>query len=203
MPGASFESRNGLADSLAGHDFDGRADRSVLFDVLFDQLEDPRRTLIGHQAAGDLEMRLGRGDGLAPFAGETAPDAVEVDGGPGPAQLLHGVARFAKDGGDAGFLHELLVVAAFGYRRDIGAFLVGQGAHVVVEAIDGDRAVWVVERGGELGDGADGVGHGRAIGAGVEVGRAGRQIDLAADQTLEADGERRLVRRPSCRRHRT
>ena len=110
----------------------------MLLDVLFDELEDLGGTLIRHQPAGDFEMRFGRSNCFAPVAGEAAPDAVEVDGRAGPAQLLHRVALLTQDGRDAGFFHELLIASAFGDRGDIGTLFLGQWADIVVKAFDGD-----------------------------------------------------------------
>ena len=78
-------------------DVDSGSRRRVRFDVPGDELQNLSRPLIGHEPAGDLEMCSCRRDRLVPLAGEAAPDSVEVDGRPGPDQLLDAIAFFAGD----------------------------------------------------------------------------------------------------------
>ena len=111
--------------------------------------------------------------------------------------LFAGLSAYVlKTGRDMSFMGGFLTVGMFGLlgviviglfvdRCNIGKLLLGQGDHVVVEAFDCHRPIGIVERGRQLGDGANRIRHGRAVPSGVQIGRACREIDLASDQSLE------------------
>src|SRR5262249_6287827 len=100
----------------AGHGAEGGGDagRGVLGELALGELRDCLGVLVGDEAASDFEVGLTGGDGFGAFALETAPDAVEVEGGPRPAALEGGVAGFAPEGFDAGFF------AVFGFVEGDG-----------------------------------------------------------------------------------
>src|SRR5690606_37690410 len=120
-----------------------------------EQLEDLLRILIGHQPAGDLEVRLTGRHRLGAGAGEAAPKAIEVQRRPAPVELDGAVAVLADDLGRADTLKVFLLVER--RLREELALLVGDRDDVVIEALDGDPVLLVMERRRELGGGADSV----------------------------------------------
>ena len=70
-----------------------------------------------------------------------------------------------------------------------GAFLVADDQHVVVEAGDGDVSVLVVQRGYHLAEYVDGVGHGAAIDAAVQVVVGTGDLHFPIAEAAQAAGD--------------
>ena len=69
---------------------------AIFFTYASKRLRDFVRILVGHEPHADLRHRDGGNDGLRPFAGEPAEQAVHLEGRPRPDALERGVAAFAE-----------------------------------------------------------------------------------------------------------
>jgi hypothetical protein len=139
-------------------------------------------------------VRLVRQHRLDALALETAPDAVHLEGRARPGALEGGVAGLAVEGVDLQVAHVARLVEVDG--GDARAVVVGQVAHVVVEAVDRDLAVGAAHAGEDVGERVDRVGDRAAVHAGVEVAVGALDVDLQRAEPLERQRERGLVLGP-------
>ncbi len=170
---------------------DADAGRGDGQDMIAERGEDPVRVLIGHEAAADLGVGVGRDDRLAALALEPAPQAVDVERRPGAASFEGRIAGLAVERGQA----EAREIRRLVERQvgDQGALLGAQLDHVVVEARDEDPAVLVLEPGDDPGEGVRGIVDRAAVAARMEVDRRPRHVDLGVHHPAQGDRDRRCV----------
>ena len=154
------------------------------------QLVDPLRRLVRDQAAADLGLGLAGDDCLEALPGETAPHAVDLQGGPGAGPLHRGELRLAVERGDARLGQGLLL--AVGHLGQQLPLLGREGAHVVVEAGHGDPPLLVVEGGQELGQGLVGVVDDAAEAAAVQVAPGACHRELPGPEPPQPVDDHRL-----------
>lgn len=187
LVGFEFERGYVGGAAVAGGDLDGDVVGCHALEVFLEHLGDLLEVLVGDEAGAYLGVGLGGEDGFGALAGVAAPDAADVEAGAYAGALLGGEASLAVECADAKFLLVAsLVEGGLGHE---GALLVGEDEDVVVEAGDGDVAVRVVEVGDHLAEHVDGVGHGAAEEAGVEVVVGAGDFDLPVAEAAEAAGD--------------
>ena len=135
---------------------------------------DALRRLVRHEAKSEFGARPGGDDRLAAFALVTAGQPVDFQCGPGRSLFQRRVAAFTEKSWDAEKFAQRRVVV-----RDAGQlfpFVFGKRNDVVVEAGDGDAAVFVAQSREQLAQGHRGIVHRTAVNAGVQI--AGRPVHL-------------------------
>ena len=142
------------------------------------------RVLVGDQAEAELGAGRAGQDGLGPFALIAAPQAVDVEGGAGPAAFQGGVARLADGPGHADLLEVFLLVE--GQGGELRPLAVRKRHHVVVEAGDRHAALLVDQARQDGAQGVGRIGHRAAERAGVEVAVRAGHAKLEVGQAAQA-----------------
>src|SRR5271156_3863071 len=152
---AGFERMNGLLENrmrvrrypgfAAAQHFELAGDRlgQEFADVLFDELGDSCRILIGHEPRGKFGPGF-RGDhGLGAFALITAPYTIYIESGANPKAFDDGEPFLAAKVGSADRFAEFLFFPGKGVQEF--ALLGRNGSDVIIESRDRDAEVLVVE----------------------------------------------------------
>ena len=132
--------------------------RRDLFHVLFKEVANLLRILVGHQSHADLGHGHGWQHGFGALTGEAREQAVHLEGRPRPRAFERGVAGFAKQLRRPQFLLVLFLVE--GQLLPLRPLLIPQRHHIVVEAVDLDASALVFHLREHLRQHHRGVGHG-------------------------------------------
>ena len=128
------------------------------FQVVFHQTADFLMILIGHQAATDLGVCLGRKYRFAPLSGISTPNATDVEGRTATVTLQSAVTGFTLK-----FVHSNGSLIGGLIKRNVGnhvALSFGHRQHIIVEMRYGNAAFFVHYLGQYLAQGIDGIGYG-------------------------------------------
>jgi len=158
-----------------------------LANVLFDEVGDFLRILVGDEASGEFGVGLGGDDGLGAFALVAAPEAVEFESGANPELLDGGETFFAGIAGSANGLLESFLFPRQSVERF--AFGFGGGGNVVVETGNGDAEIFVVQLGEQFSENGERVGDRAAVDARVQVADGAGQFDLVIVETAQTIGD--------------
>ena len=142
----------------------------------------------GNKAHGDLGDGFGWDDGFGAGTGESAGDAVDIEGGASPGALENAEAAFADELAGADF-GDAVMLFVEGQALPGGEFLGAGRDDVVVEAGNQDVAVFVFEAGDDLREGDEGIGRRAAVHAGVEIGFGAADFEFGVDHAAQADAE--------------
>jgi hypothetical protein len=149
------------------------------------------RVLRPDQAERHLGHRLARDNGLRPFAGIAANDAVDLGGRPRRDLLDHHAVLLARRDFQSDLAEEF-------FRRQIEAREIGfdvgrQLANAVVETGDGDRAVRLVQRRKHVGEHVDGIARRAAEQPRVQIAVGAGEPHLLVDKPAQRGRDRGRV----------
>src|SRR5712692_5871962 len=156
-------------------------------DVLFHELGDFLRILVGDQARGKFCVGLRRNHGLGAFAGVAAPNAVELECGARPKLFDDGktflahVTRSSNRSLKIFSLPRQVILCFASATADLG--------DIVVKAGDGDAKIFVVQLGKKLGQNRERIGNRAAVDPGVQIARGAGQLDLIVVQPAQTVGD--------------
>ena len=178
---------------MQGADLHLHAARRDGAEVALEEAGDLAVVLIGHQAHRNLRRGLRRDHRLGPLADVAAPNAVDVERGADARAFDGRVARLALDVAD----RERTLVGRQAERRAVEgpALGLGQLAHVVVEARNGDVSVLVDQTCHQTRQHVGRIGHRTAEEPRVEVLVGSRHLDFHVGQAAQAAGDRGSLHR--------
>src|SRR5437899_8681659 len=164
--------------------------RTNLFQVPRDEFMNALRRLVRDETKSEFSARPCGDNCLAAFALVTAGQPVDFDCWAGRPLFLRGETAFAEQSRDAekSAVGDIVVRDA----AQLLPFVFGQRNDVVIEAGDGDAAVFVSQLREQLAQGHRRIVHRPAVNAGVQIARWSVYLDLHRADAAQRVGQRRM-----------
>lgn len=158
--------------------------------VRFSEIEDLLRLLIGDKPESEFHEGLAGQDRLGAFTLVAAADAIDLGRWTRSHAFDRGISRLAEERFDTGEGADVFV--GDGEGRGGFPLPVGQGAHGVVESLDGDAAFGIMQAGHQPGGGGGGIHDGSAEDSGVEIVGGAGHLELQRGDSPQCVGEGRI-----------